>query len=302
MNARMSITEWAMVVATGVFFGSSFVFNKIAVDGLPPITLAAGRALVAGIVIWTFLRLASERLPRPGRDWGPLLVIGILTGAIPFATIAVGQRFIDSGLAGIIFGAIPVFSIFFSHFLIADERLSADKLLGGFIGLAGVVIVVGPGALGGLGDQVMGQAVTLVAALSYTLGIIYGRLRPQVTPRLQAVGQNLGGIIFLLPLSLLIDAPWTITPGSDPLWALLAMGVLSTAIPALLLFRLIKSAGATNASLTAFFIPLAAVFMGWAALGERLHWTAFAGLAAILLGAAIVNGRLRLFSHAEAAE
>ncbi len=188
MNAKMGLTEWAMVLATGVFFGSSFVFINIAVESLPPITVAAGRALVAGAVIWAVLRVAGERLPRPGREWGPLLIIGLLTGAIPFATIALGQRFIDSGLAGILFGAIPVFAIFLTHFLVADERLSADKVVGGFAGLAGVVIVVGPGALGGLGDQMVGQAVTLVAALSYTLGVIYGRLRPQVTPRLQAAG------------------------------------------------------------------------------------------------------------------
>ena len=301
MNAKMDSTEWAMVLATGVFFGSSFVFINIAVESLPPITVAAGRALVAGAVIWTLLRLAGERLPRPGREWGPLLIIGLLTGAIPFATIALGQRFIDSGLAGILFGAIPVFAIFLTHFLVAGERLSADRVVGGFAGLAGVVIVVGPGALGGLGDQVVGQAVTLVAALSYTLGVIYGRLRPQVTPRLQAAGQNIGGALFLVPLSLTIDAPWTFGLSSDALWALLGMGVLSTAIPALLLFRLVRTVGATNASLATFFIPVAAVVIGWAALGERLHWTAFAGLAAILVGAAIVNGRLRVFSRAEAA-
>ncbi len=104
-----------------------------------------------------------------------------------------------------------------------------------------------------------------------------------------------------MPLSLTIDAPWTFGLSSDALWALLGMGVLSTAIPALLLFRLVRTVGATNASLATFFIPVAAVVIGWAALGERLHWTAFAGLAAILVGAAIVNGRLRIFSHAEAA-
>ena len=301
MNAKMDLTEWAMVLATGIFFGSSFVFINVAVESLPPLSVAAGRALVAGVAIWAFLRLAGERLPRPGRDWGPLLVIGVLTGAIPFAAIAVGQRFIDSGLAGILFGAIPVFAIFLSHFLVAGERLSADKLLGGFIGLAGVVIVIGPGALGGIGDQVVGQAVTLIAALSYTLGVIYGRLRPQVTPRLQAAGQNLGGALFLVPLSLAFDAPWTFSLSTDTLWALLAMGVLSTAIPALLLFRLVSNVGATNASLATFFIPVAAVVIGWAALGERLHWTALAGLAVILAGAAIVNGRLRVFSTAEAA-
>ena len=301
MNTKMDMTDWAMVLATGIFFGSSFVFIKVAVESLPPITVAAGRALVAGVAIWAFLRLAGERLPRPGRDWGPLLVIGLLTGAIPYATIAVGQRFIDSGLAGILFGTFPVFTIFLSHFLIAGERLSADKLLGGFAGLAGVVIVVGPSALGGLGDQVVGQAVTLVAVLSYTLGVIYGRLRPRVTPRLQAAGQNLGGALFLVPPSLAIDAPWTFAPGADALWALLAMGILSTAIPSLLLFRLVSRVGATNASLATFFIPVAAVVIGWATLGERLHWTALAGLAVILAGAAIVNGRLRVFATAEAA-
>jgi drug/metabolite transporter (DMT)-like permease len=297
MNKTMNAGQWAMVLAVGVLFGSSFLFINVAVAELPPLTVAAARALLAAPLIWLILRLGGVRLPRPGRGWVPLLIIGTLTGAIPFATVALGQRHIDSGLGGILFGAIPVFTILISHVLLADERLSADKVLGALVGLGGVVLVIGPEALQGLGDQVLGQAITLVAALSYTLGGIYGRMRTDVPPPLQAAGQTIGGALILVPIALVVDAPWTLTPAPLTLGALVALGIVSTALPSLLFFRLIGTVGATNTSLATFFMPVTAVALGALVLAERLPPLAFGGLALILLGAAIVNGRLRLLAR-----
>jgi drug/metabolite transporter (DMT)-like permease len=300
MNQTMGVREWSMVLAVGALFGSSFLFINVAVDTVPPLTLAAARTLLAAPVIWLFLRLNGIRLPRPGRAWIPLLIIGLLTGAIPFATVAVGQRHIDSGLAGILFGAIPVFAIIVSHFLIPDERLTADKALGALIGLGGVILVIGPEALAGLGDQLLGQAATLVAALSYTLGAAYGRLQSAVPPPLQAAGQTIGGAIILVPIALIFDAPWTLAPGPLALGALVAMGIVSTALPSLLFFRLIGTVGATNTSLATFFIPVTAVALGALVLGEQLPPLSFAGLGLILLGAAIVTGRVCLLARRRA--
>lgn len=297
MSTRMNAGQWGMVVAVGALFGSSFLFVNVAVAELPPLTLAAARALLAAPVIWLALRLGGVRLPRPGRGWIPLLIIGALTGAIPFSAIALGQRHIDSGLAGILFGAIPMFTILGSHVLLADERLSVDKVLGALIGLGGVVLVIGPEALQGLGEQVFGQAITLVAALSYALGGIYGRMRTDVPPLLQAAGQTMGGALILVPIALVVDAPWTLAPAPLALGALVALGVVSTALPSLLFFRLIGTVGATNTSLATFFIPVTAVALGALVLAERLPPLAFAGLALILLGAAVINGRLRLLAR-----
>jgi drug/metabolite transporter (DMT)-like permease len=290
----MTAQDWAVLLVTATLFGSSFFLIKIAVDTVPPATLAAGRAALAVPIAWAFLRLTGGRLPPLGRDWIPLAVLGVLTAAVPYGAIAWGQRHIDSSLAGMLFGMVPVFSVVLAPLFLRDERLTPGRLSGAALGLGGVILLLGPQALAGLGNQVAGALVTLGAALSYALGGIYARRHRQLAPTVMAAGQLVTAALILLPLSLVLDAPWALSPPSAALGAVAAVAVLSTALPALLLFWLIGRVGATNGALLAFFMPVVAVVLGVALLGEPLPWTAVAGLGLILIGAAAVNGRLRL--------
>jgi drug/metabolite transporter (DMT)-like permease len=290
----MTAQDWAVLLVTATLFGSSFFLIKIAVDTVPPATLAAGRAALAVPIAWAFLRLTGGRLPPLGRDWIPLAVLGVLTAAVPYGAIAWGQRHIDSSLAGMLFGMVPVFSVVLAPLFLRDERLTPGRLSGAALGLGGVILLLGPQALAGLGNQVAGALVTLGAALSYALGGIYARRHRQLAPTVMAAGQLVTAALILLPLSLVLDAPWTLSPPSAALGAVAAVAVLSTALPALLLFWLIGRVGATNGALLAFFMPIVAVVLGVALLDEPLPWTAVAGLGLILIGAAAVNGRLRL--------
>ncbi|MDJ0948047.1 MAG: DMT family transporter [Alphaproteobacteria bacterium] len=287
----MTIRTWAVLLLTAVLFGSSFLFIKIAVTEIPPVTIAAGRVVIAAPLVWLFLRLMGGRLPPLGAGWRPLILLGFLTGVIPFTAIAWGQLHIESGLAGILFGTIPVFSVLLTPFIAKDERLTPTRLLGAFVGVAGVSLVVGPTALGGLDSQLLGASVTLLAALSYAVGATYTRRRMDLSPVMLAAGQLTVAALILAPLSLSLDAPWTLVPSTGALAALAAVAVFSTAVPMLLLFWLIRRAGASNASLAAFFMPVVAVTLGAVLLGEALPWQAFAGLALILFGAAAVSGR-----------
>ena len=185
-----------------------------------------------------------------------------------------------------------MFSVILTPLLARDETLTAGRLLGAAVGLAGVVLVIGPGALAGFGDHLFGATVTLGAALSYALGGIYARRRKDISPAVMATGQLVGAAIILLPLSLAIDAPWTLAPSDAALGSLAAVAVASAALPTFALFWLIRRVGATNGSLLAFFMPVVAVALGTALLGEMLPWQAFAGLALILSGAAFVSGRI----------
>lgn len=289
----MGPRHWVALLATASMFGSTFLFINIAVAEVPPVTLAAGRALLAAPIAWAFLRMAGLRLPRPGKEWGPLIVLGILTGVIPYTTIAWGQVHIASGLAGILFGAIPIFSVVLAPIFLREEKFSAAQIAGAGVGFAGVVLVIGPQALTGVGDQLLGTLITLLAALSYTLGAIYSRTRRDLSPVVMTAGQLITASAVLVPVSLIVDAPWTLSPSSAALGAVAWTAVIGTAAPVLLLFWLIRNAGAVSASLMTFFMPVVAVALGAAALGEALPWQAFAGLGLILLGAAAVSGRLK---------
>ena len=193
-----------------------------------------------------------------------------------------------------LFGTLPVFSVLLAPVVIADETLTPGRLCGAFVGLAGVVTVVGPDALAGLDTQLLGATVTLLAALSYALGGIYARRRADLAPAVTAAGQLIVAALILVPLSLIVDTSWTLTPHAAVLGALAATAVLCTATPIVLLFWLIRQVGASNGSLVAFFIPVVAVSLGTALMAEALPWPVFAGLGMILFGAAVISGRVRL--------
>lgn len=300
MTSGISTRHWAVLLLTSSLFGSSFFFVKLAVDSIPPLTLAAGRAGLAAIAVYAFMRLSGQHFPKLGRDWGPLIVLGILTAVIPYVAVAWGQVYIDSSLGGILFATIPVFSVLMAPLMLEDEAFTVERLLGASVGFGGVVLIVGPTVLGGLGAQALGAIVTIVAAFSYATGGIYARRHPKLSPVVMAAGQLVVGTAIMIPLSLAVDAPWALAPSGTAIAGLVAVALIGTAVPALLLFWLIRNAGATNASLLAFFMPVAAVLLGVSVLGERLDWAAIAGLGFIILGAAIVTGNIALRRRAQA--
>jgi len=293
MTRKMTLPLWGVLILTAMLFGSSFLFIKMSVAGIPPFTLAAGRAALAAAAVLLFMRLAGQHLPAPGRAWIPMILLGLLTAAIPYAAIAWGQLHIDSSLGGILFAAIPVFSMLIAPLFLGEEKFSLNRVLGVALGFGGVVLAIGPEASSGLDTQVLGAAVTLLAALSYACGNIFARTRSGTHPIVLATGQLVVATLVLVPVSLWIDAPWALSPSTAQLASLTIVAVFNTALPVLMMFWLIRAAGASNASLLAFFMPVVSVVLGVAVLGERLGWYSFLGFGLIILGAGLVTGNVR---------
>jgi drug/metabolite transporter (DMT)-like permease len=179
--------------------------------------------------------------------------------------------------------------------LTADERLSKGRIAGVLIGLAGVIVLIGPQALTGLGKDVLAQVAILGAALSYAFASIFGRRfkRMGVPPLATAAGQVSASSLLLLPVTVLVEHPWELAwPGWSVCGAIVAGGLLSTALAYVLFFRLLASAGAVNLMLVTFLIPVSAILLGGAFLGETLAPMDFAGMALIGLGLAAIDGRL----------
>ncbi len=287
----MTLRHWIMILLTAALFGSSFMFIKIALADIPPLTIATARALIAAIIIGGYAWASGVRLPRLGRDWLVLVVIGFLTAAIPYGAIAVGQTRIDSSLGGILFATIPLFTVFMAPIFLTEEQFTTWRVVGALTGLAGVAVVMGPQAIAGLQAQVLGAALTLGAAASYAAGSIYTRSNPQVAPQVMAIGQLIVATPVLATLSIGFEAPWTLHPSPTSLWALIALGGISTAGPVMLFFRLVHEVGATRTSLLTFFIPVFALILGTGLLGETPGLNAYAGLALIFTGAVMVSRR-----------
>ncbi len=288
----MSLKYWLALLATAGLFGSSFFFIKLTVETIPPLTLAAARATIGAMVLYVAMRMQGLKLPPPGKDWIVLFVLGMLVAAVPYAAISWGQVYIKSSLGGILFSVIPIFTVLVGPFFLAEEYLSASRIAGVVIGFTGVVLVIGPEALGGFGSSLIGVAATLLAALCFAFGGIYARLNQHVSPLIMAVGQLLLGAVVLVGVSLVFEAPWELTPTYSAWIGVAGVSVLSTAGALLLFFWLVKCVGAINASLIAFFVPVVSVLLGVFALGESLGWSALAGLGLIFIGAATVTGRV----------
>ncbi|MCY1297767.1 carboxylate/amino acid/amine transporter [compost metagenome] len=240
-------------------------------------------------------------MPRDPRVWLAFFGMGLLNNLIPFSLIVWGQTHIASGLASILNATTPLFGVIVAHLLTDDEKLTVNRFAGVVVGFLGVAMMIGPAALGGLGSNLVAQLAVLGAALSYSLAGVFARRfkRMGVAPIVTATGQVSAASIMLVPLSLLVDHPWTLTmPGLDVWAAIVGIALVSTALAYVLFFRILETAGVTNLMLVTFLIPVSAILLGAMFLGETLEPKHFLGMTLIAAGLAAIDGRLlRLFSR-----
>jgi drug/metabolite transporter (DMT)-like permease len=295
VDRRMGALEWALLVALSLLWGASFFFVGIAVRALPPVTIVAVRVAGAALILNLVLALLGERLPGGARLWAAFAGMAVLNNAVPFLLFTWGQAAIPSGLAAILNATTPLFAVFVAHCLTPDEKLSAPRLAGALTGFAGVVAMVGPSALSGVGTDIVAQLACLVAACSYALAGIFGRRfrRLNVSPLVTATGQVTASSTLLVPSALMLETPWRLpSPGAETWAALTGLAALSTALGYILYFRILAAAGATNILLVTFLIPVSAILLGAAFLGEQVSAGQLAGMALIGAGLALIDGRV----------
>lgn len=288
----MRAREWSLLVLLSILWGGSFFFAKVALAELGPFTVVFFRVGLAALALNVVASAVGQSLWRAGTPWRQLVVMGALNNALPFSLIFWGQTTITSGLASILNATTPLFTVLVAHALTRDEGMTVRKLFGVLAGLAGVAILIGPD----LGGSIWGQIACLAAALSYAFAGVYGRRFQAmgVPPMQAAAGQVTASAMLILPIMLIVDRPWELAaPPSAGVWAALAgLALLSTALAYVLYFRILAAAGATNLLLVTFLIPVTAILLGAAFLGERLELRQFAGMALIGLGLAAIDGRI----------
>lgn len=284
-----STRDLFLLFALSAIWGASFVFIKVAVVTVPPFTVVAARLVIAAALLTAYVYARGDRLPARLGAWRPMLVIGITGNVVPFTLISWAEIRIDSGLAAILIGMMPLFTVLFAHHFTSDERLTRNKLLAIAVGLVGLVVLVGPGAVAGLGSDIAAQLAAILAAISYAGTAVYSVRFARLAPEVTATGSIIAAALLILPVSLLFDQPWNLTPSGAGVGAVVALGVASTAVGALMFFALLASAGATFAALSNYLIPVNAVLGGVLLLGERPGVNALLGLALILAAIALVR-------------
>jgi drug/metabolite transporter (DMT)-like permease len=292
VNAVMGLGEWGMILILSVIWGGSFFFIGVAVKEMMPLTIVFCRVGFASMILLAVVRLTGKKIPASPGVWGTFFVMGALNNLIPFSLIVWGQTHIDSSLASILNATTPIFSVVLAHLLTREERLTSNRMAGVLIGWAGVAVLIGIESLGGFGIQVLGQLAVVGASLSYACAAIYGRRFKSMDPVVVSAGMLCASTIMILPMALIIEQPWHLTPGTATWAALFGLAAISTSLAYIIYFRVLAVAGATNILLVTFLIPVSAIFLGVILLGERPGWNAFGGMALIFVGLIAIDGRL----------
>jgi drug/metabolite transporter (DMT)-like permease len=289
-----AIRNWSLLLALVAMWGSAYLFMKIGVATVAPATLVAGRLVIAAALLYAVMRARSLALPQPGRRWLPFAALAILGNCLPFYLITWGQQFIDSALAGILVAVMPLATLVLAHFFVAGERMTAPRAAGFATGLAGIVVLMGPAALAGLGgstDEAMAQAAVFAGALCYAGNSVLARRTIATDFLVASTAVLMLAAALMVPVALVIDFPLTVAPSAGSLAAIVWLGIGPTALATLLYFQLIAAAGPTFMAIVNYLSPLVALLAGVVVLGEQPGPTAVTGLMLILLGIALSRRR-----------
>jgi drug/metabolite transporter (DMT)-like permease len=282
--------EFVLLIVLSLIWGSAFALIKIAVATIPPVSLSAMRVAVAAVTLLIILRLVGKRFGPGLRQWGHFAAVGMLGNGLPFALIGYGELRVDSALAAILIGAMPVFTVAFAYAFRVERGLTWLRGLGLAIGFAGLVLLVGPATLGRLGDDGVAHLAIVAAAASYAATAVYAMRLSQTIPIVVlGAGTMVASTAIMVPVALLLDAPWTLVPTADALGAAFILGLVATGFATLIFFKLLALAGAIFASTINYLIPVIGVVVGMAWLGERIGVTELAAMALILTGVALVR-------------
>ena len=282
-------TELPLLLVLATLWGASYTFIRIGVATIPPITLIAGRTAIAGLLLLVIMRARGVRMPRDAATWRRFMFQAGMNSVVPWTMVAWGERTLEAGLATILNSTAPIFTFFLTLLVTRHETLTLRKLVGVIAGMAGICLIVGVEALSGFGEQLTAQIVTLMAAICYAGAAIFGRGFKDLDPMAPAAGSLICGAAILIPLSLVVEQPWTLTPSTNSLLALLGLAVFSTAFAFVIYFRLIQTLGSIGTTAQAYLRVPIGVGLGVVFLGEHLGPTAWIGLACVVVGVAAMT-------------
>ena len=293
----MNNNAWLQLVGLSVVWGASYFFIELMLVDLEPFTAMWIRFAVGLVGLIAICIATGQSMSPIGSQAVDYAITGLLISAAPFALIAWGQQFITGSLTSILMALSPIVTMVVAQFLTTDERLTPQKIVGGALGFASVLILMVPD-LANQSLSLLGQLAVLGATLCFAFGTIYAKRRQGTAPMVNATGQVLFAVLWLTPLSLIMESPFaTDAFSSTTLWASLAIGLLSTTLGFVFFYNVLRSGGASNVLLVSFLVPISASILGVVFLAEPLPMTSIAAYVTVLIALLIIDGRvLKRFS------
>ncbi len=292
MSAQRDSLDWLMLMTLVAMWGSSFLFIEIALRSIVPLTLVTIRITLSAVLLFGAMRVLRLQTPRGARTWLFFVLLALLGYCLPFFLITWGQQSIDSGLAGILVGCMPLATLFLAHRFIEGERITHAKIAGFVLGLIGLAVLLGPEALKqwrGTGTEFLGQLACVGGAMCYASNSIVTKRMPNTHALVAAACTTTIAAIIMLGISIIVGAPWSLPADPAAIAACVWLGIGPTAIATLVYFRLVARAGPTFMSLVNYMSPVVAVSVGIVWLDEPLRPAALFALVLILGGIALAT-------------
>jgi drug/metabolite transporter (DMT)-like permease len=288
---RGSRWEWLVFGALGLMWGSSYLFIKLGIETLTPLTLVALRLGIGAAVLVAIVAVAREPLPRGRRIYGHLAVLSLFSIMIPFVLITSAEQMVSSSLAAILTATVPLFVIVIAAARLRDEPVTVGRLAGLLVGFAGVVMVVGGGGSGDA-ETWPAQLALLGAAASYAIGGVYARRHVTgLRPMIPAVAQVSIAFVITSILALVLERPFELDFTPQAIGSVIWLGVLGSGLAYLAFFRLLRTWGATRTSLVAYLLPVVGIALGVVVAGETVDPGMIGGTLLVIGGIGLVNAR-----------
>jgi drug/metabolite transporter (DMT)-like permease len=296
MIARPTRSDIVLLFALGIMWGTSYAFIKLGVETLPTFTLIATRLAIGLALLVTVVVVTRTPLPREPRTYAHLLVMAVINIVIPFTLITSAERSVDSAIAAILNGAMPLIVIVLAALVFHDEPITLNRLVGLVIGYVGVIVLVAPGLTSSStgGSAVSGEIALLGSTLAYAIGAVYSRrtLRNRgLRPVVPAVFQVGFALVIIGVLAFTIEKPLGVRWSADAVIAVVWLGLLGSGLAYLVQFRLLSRIGATGTAQLSYLLPVVGLISGAVMFGEKIDAIVIAGTALVLGGVALVNSR-----------
>ena len=289
-------------VGMGLVWGASFLFMKVALDGVSFYQVAWSRLVFGGLTLGIIVLIMRQRLPRDRVVWAHFLVIAVTNRIIPHLAFAWAEQYVSSGLASIYNAVTPITTALFATLAFRVEKLTGGQVFGIAIGIFGVVTIIGPWRYSGLTGDLAGQFACLLAAVCYGFSYSYIRkfLSHRPIPGATFAFLNIGvaGFFMLLLTPVIAWTPVTLDLGIVA--SLLALGILGTGIAYIWNINVLRAWGPTAASTVTYVTPVVGVALGVLVLREVLSWNEPVGAALVLVGILFAQRRIRLRRRATA--
>tara|TARA_B110000881_G_scaffold200360_1_gene198620 strand:+ start:685 stop:1563 length:879 start_codon:yes stop_codon:yes gene_type:complete len=275
--------DLSLLLLLSIIWGSAFFNIKIATYSYEPFTLALVRVIFASIPLFLLCRFKNIKIEAFSKNWHSYALIGLCNIAIPFVLIAIGTAKINSYLAAILMSTTPLSGSILAHFFTENEKLSYLKSLGVLIGFSGIVILFFDKVIIN-SDNYFYALITILGSTFYCIGgLLTIKLKNSVNENV-TTSTTLWSVIFLLPLSLMLETPWNSSPTLASTLSLLYLGVVATGLAWMIRFRILTVNGLVFQTQVAYLIPIFGIIFGYFLMDEVITWKVLLSLVVILLG------------------